>query len=338
MAAEAEAKSSDDYLEDSEVTSPTVTDGGSVSDEDGNGGWFGDLRMVARCIRNTGEGVAGVITRGAIAVASEFAQLEHDAELEASEWREQNYGTSPISSQEEEDEEASSENLILPWELPIQSTQESPDSLIKYEENQDLMDKVLELSHDENTFLKPFSSSSNNTNNESTKRFVLTDGRIQLIRQLLDIDENLAAIHARLSGRSDIKENVFWKNYFHHCERVRSEYSNASTTMDKQISGKNITTPAKTTTKVNAQTSSKPAPAPISGLSVNSLIPAEDASSNEPGAADDKSYVIASPPTSMNSVFSTTSLGDMVLIGNMANLDTHDEGSEEFEKSQTRSS
>ena len=157
--------------------------------------------MVARCIKNTGEGVAGVISRGAMAVASEFAQLERDAELEADQWREHNYGTSPASSQEggEEGEHAPEEYLALPWELPIPSTEKSTDSIINYEENIELMDEILELSQHEITFLKPFSC---NKNDESKGRFALTEARIQLIRQLLDIDENLAVTHARLSGKS----------------------------------------------------------------------------------------------------------------------------------------
>jgi hypothetical protein len=88
--------------------------------------------------------------------------------------------------------------------------------------------KIVCLSSNESTFLQPYSSRKNDgagdhhTNEEDA--FVLDESRIQVIRHLLELDDQLAATHARLSGRSDVRETVFWRNYFHHCTETRDEH------------------------------------------------------------------------------------------------------------------
>lgn len=116
----------------------------------------------------------------------------------------------------------------------------------EFEQDMDLKEKVFQLSYNERTFLEPFSSSSSSPPSPQQKddssnadddnedqydttapSFTLTERRIQLIRQLLELDEGLARSHARMSGRtgrSNVRETVFWRNYFYHCSIIRQEH------------------------------------------------------------------------------------------------------------------
>jgi hypothetical protein len=179
-------------LQDSEMTQPTD---GSVSDDEA-GGWWGaigtDFRNLATCFTDTIPpvmgGVAFFIHKTAASVAAEFAQLERDGELEAERWREEN----------ERSSEKDSKSLSLPWEI----RQDFDHAAIPvYIANNALKADILALSLDENTFLEPFSPPTSDSMAALAKSsFVLDEPRITLIRRLLDIDENLAAMQAHLSG------------------------------------------------------------------------------------------------------------------------------------------
>lgn len=121
-----------------------------------------------------------------------------------------------------------------------------------------------------------------------------------------------------------MKETVFWKNYFHHCDKLRAEH----------LSNEQHKFSADEPPKVIPTVSPKRMPVPASESSLDSLIPS--GGDSIPTQADDMSYVIASPPTSTNSNLSTYSLGDMVVVGSAEgiNLDTQDEEGEELEKVQ----
>lgn len=177
----------DDALRDSEMTQPTD---GSVS-EDEAGGWLGsistDFRNMATCFKDSTlpviGGMASMVHRTAMTVAAEIAQLERDGELDSSAWR------------AEFDTEV--ESLSLPWEI----LQDSETNAIPvFVTDGELMDAILALSHLENTFLSPFATSVGGLSRED-KTFVLDEPRVALIRRLLDADENLAAVHARLLGK-----------------------------------------------------------------------------------------------------------------------------------------
>jgi hypothetical protein len=195
-------------LEDSEMTLQTET--GSSSEEEG-GGWFGgmsaDFRVLASSIKNTAGGVASFVHRSALSVAAEIAALEHDEDTE--------HGEHCAKSSSGE-----GGPLRLPWEVKSEESTFNEDTLLK--------EKIMSLSSKESTFLQPFSSQKqdgagdHHTNEQDV--FVLDESRIQLIRQLLELDDQLAATHARLSGRSDVRETVFWRNYFHHCTETRDEH------------------------------------------------------------------------------------------------------------------
>lgn len=195
-------------LEDSEITAQTET--GSSSEEEG-GGWFGsmgaDFRVLASSIKTTAGGVASFVHRSALSVAAEIAALEHEEDAEHAEHCGNSSGEGGP--------------LRLPWEVKVDENTFSEDSLLK--------EKIASLSSKESTFLQPFASrkkdaAEDDHDADNEDAFVLTELRIQLIRRLLELDDQLAATHARLSGRSDVRETVFWRNYFHHCTETRDEH------------------------------------------------------------------------------------------------------------------
>jgi len=269
-----------DSMQDSEMT--PATDTGSISEESG-GGWFGigsDIKTFARSIKDNTPpaigGFASFIHRSAMTVAAEIAQLEREAELETERWREENYGKANCGS----------DMLHLPWEVPHHSKKLRECDTI-YEEDEELMKKIMELSCHEETFL---GGAEEKSKGEEDATFSLDEARINLIRRLLELDDNLAAMHAKLSGRSDVKETAFWRNYFCHCERVRREH------LEQKFQA----------VDVNSLDSA-------SNTSLGSLV-AADSEKN-----DDESYEyvrnsIASPPSSSNTVQTDLSVGDMVLV------------------------
>lgn len=159
-------------------------------DSAGGGGWFGDIKSLAKSTKDsifpTIDGIASMIHRSALTVAAEIAQLERDAEMEADRWREENYGNEGSPSRQ-----TRQAPLRLPWQVKPQpvSLEES-----MYDEDEGFKLRILELSTTEDTFLEPYGVG-------EADDFPLTEQRIQLIRRLLDIDENLAATHAKLSGK-----------------------------------------------------------------------------------------------------------------------------------------
>jgi hypothetical protein len=122
-----------------------------------------------------------------MSVAAEIAQLERDG---ANAWN----------------ESTSEQPLRLPWEVPCASSVEGSNS--EYTKDADLMEKILILSRDESTFLKPFTTKktmvSATPNSFDSADFILDEPRIHLIRRLLELDENLAIMHARLSGERSV--------------------------------------------------------------------------------------------------------------------------------------
>ena len=121
-------------------------------------------------------------------VAAEIAQLERDAELEAERWREENYGAASQSKK--------GEPLPLPWEVkPRDPTGELSGSIVPtYVEDENFKQAILALSTSEETFLDPYGVG-------EAEDFPLNEQRINLIRRLLAMDANLAANHAKLSGK-----------------------------------------------------------------------------------------------------------------------------------------
>jgi hypothetical protein len=145
----------------------------------------------AYTLKETAGGVADFIHRSAVAVATEIARLEDSEQANLP------------------------SGLDLPWMVPHSTVQVSEDV--------DLKNKILALSLDQSSFLQPYTMDNCNAN-----EFVLDEPRIHLIRRLLELDSCLAVTHARLSGRSDVRESVFWRNYFYNCEAVRQAHLNGA--------------------------------------------------------------------------------------------------------------
>lgn len=210
---EEEANEDDDqygdekFLTDSGITSPTEQ--GSVTSEDDlftPSSWLGglgaDFKNLASSLKETAGGVVGFVHRSAMSVAAEIAELE------------EGYSGGSKNGVDER---------MVPLPLPWEVIEEDPNGTGKrYREDGELKRKIFLLSAQENAFLTPFSSNDVHAEQEEEEEsFALDERRIQLIRHLLEVDENLAQSHARLSGRSHVSESMFWRNYFHHCDQVR---------------------------------------------------------------------------------------------------------------------
>lgn len=231
-------------------TSPTDTGSLSGGEESFLEALGADFRTLACSLRVTAGGVANYVQQSAMNVAAEIARLE-----EAEEDRAHHH-----NNLQNEADTADDTPLRLPWEIRLGGGDE-------FVEDTALKERIMELSTDETNFLRP----PVNENTAENIVFAFDEPRIQLIRRLLEMDENLARTHARLSGRSDVSENDFWKNYFDRCEEERQEH------LKQYGDQESIQSP-------------------------NSLVQAEESESdtillNE----DESSFVIASPPTSSNS-------------------------------------
>jgi hypothetical protein len=183
-------------LQDSEMTGHTES--GSVSENEA-GGWLGaigtDLRNIASCFKDNIPpvigGVASLVHQTALSVAAEIAQLERDGELEAERWN-----IAPPTDLLHKNNGP----LALPWEIRQDLT--CAESHV-YIADDELKETILDLSLHENTFRGPYAPSVSGLS-EQVLPFELDEQRIVLIRRLLDIDDNLAAMHARLSGEFNI--------------------------------------------------------------------------------------------------------------------------------------
>jgi hypothetical protein len=189
-------------MEDSDLSIPSVIDSGlsvgsgSLSEDDSAGsGWFAmsDLTSLARTLKANIppaiDGLAGAIQRGAMNVAAEFAQMERDVEREATRWREEKLA--------DKEENTKQEDLPLPWE-------KSTKGGLSYTADDCLKERILALSKDEETFLKPhtFAASAEDGELEADNSFELDDRRVKQIHRLLADDSRLSKVHAQMSGKA----------------------------------------------------------------------------------------------------------------------------------------
>lgn len=298
----------EDGLAQSDMTPLTE---GSTSEEDG--GWLGgigaDFRNIANSFKDAvpptigaiGD-IANFVQRSALSVAAEIAQLERDS-----------------SDEETGDMDHA---IHLPWEIRV----EAENGQTAYEEDAELKANIMALSSDRMTFLKPFFVKGSSNCEEDGNLVVLDEPRIHQIQRLLAIDENLAATHSVLSGRSDVKETVFWTNYFFNCEKVAEKVRRQH--LEKKQSSSLISTLTIPPSLEEPWEGGEVLPAKVEEAkarenlsrtpSQNSLVPADDSSSQAPldtSVDDAASFVqvssragIASPPCSL------VSLEDLVLV------------------------
>lgn len=254
------------------ATTPTT---GSLSEEDSFFEAIGaDIRTLAASLRDTAGGVAHFVHKSALSVAAEIARLEDED-------RQREEGLLP------EDIAATEAQLKLPWEVQRQDKEDN-DSVYLIED-EILKERILDISKDDRSFLMPATINPEGGDIE----FILDEPHIQLIRRLLEIDGNLAATHARLSGRSDVRETVFWGNYFDRCEQCRIDYLGKECVLSTVSSSPKLTDPELT------QDNDALVPVPDGE---DSLVPAEGQSlvSGSHGESTG-SFVIPSPPVSANS-------------------------------------
>lgn len=193
---------------------------GSASDESvsGNGGWLSDFRAIAWSLEQTVGGVAKIVHRTVVAIGDEIAQLEQEEmekqHSESGVFDEDSSGTLPL--------------LPLPWETPSPNDDHDEDNVV-YLEDMQLKDKILKLAENDDVFLGPYTSK-----REEDADF-LDEARISLVRRLLQVDGELARTHARLSGRSDVRETLFWKNYFYHVDEALASHVAMTTSLDSLV-------------------------------------------------------------------------------------------------------
>jgi hypothetical protein len=203
------------------------------------GGIGNDFRNLATSIKDTLPptigGIANFVHQSAMIIAAEIAQMDEEhyqssnsVPTTTSSTTSGRDGDRNLQSNRSSSEDA---YLHLPWEVvrydtlgpgggflhaEHQQNEQDPDSdsVPVYMTDEELIQIILSLSLKESTFLGPYSPShleddeedeDNNINEEGASRnisprFALDEPRIHLIRRLLDIDGNLAKIHARLSG------------------------------------------------------------------------------------------------------------------------------------------
>lgn len=152
------------------------------------------------------------------------------------------------------------------------------------------------------------------------------------------------------AGRSAVKENVFWTNYFHHCDRVRREHfepdddrqgsslvvSTSSAEIRTETSGPANNMNFTRNTVDDDHRSTKEAGGANNSASTENFIKSDDGDKSQQSSqdslvpadeslndgsfdasGDEDSYIcvntngIASPPCSLNSV------GDLVLVNKM---------------------
>ena len=207
----------------------SVSGGGGGGNSNNNGGWLSDFRAIAWSLQQTAGGVANFVHRSAVAIADEIAQLEQE-EMEKQHCE--------GSSFDDQACEGATKVLPLPWELPAvqdddddeeEEGDEEEEEEASFVEDSQLKDKILQLGENDAVFLGPFTSK-----REEDTEF-LDEARIALIRRLLQIDDQLARTHARLSGRSDVRETLFWKNYFYHVEQTQASHTALTTSLDSLV-------------------------------------------------------------------------------------------------------
>jgi hypothetical protein len=313
-------------------------------------GWLGGmgtdfLNCLTENVSPVVSGVATLVHKTAVAVANEISQLERDGELEAEaaavaerfdkDWEraEKRMGDSSSlnsSSSFDSNYDTIGECIGLPWEICQElsqhsTTEENNGEIPVYFTDKELMKKIFSLSRTDSTFFEPFSANSPEGKKQQLKyaspyssNFVMNDVRIKLIQRIMDIDENLASTHARLTGGTTVNSSdvFFWKNYFFHCDKVRAEELRQS----KQQKAKKKTASKwsrhynKRKSILSASTKENCNVGIANGNDDDeSLIPVE--SDGEEEQDDASSFVIQSPPNTGNSFTTTTSIdGDIVLV------------------------
>ncbi|CAJ1970391.1 unnamed protein product [Cylindrotheca closterium] len=262
--------------------------------------WFGslgaDFKSIATFFQDTAQpvvgGVASLVQQTALSVAAEIADWEREQQ-ESNAWQGLGESISSIDDQRP---------LLLPWEVRKWSDDDHEKKSMIVLEDEELRKDIMNLSSNESTFLEPFTSFTDSNPNE--ERFTLDDNRISLIQRLFEADESLVAAHTRISGRKGFNELVFWKNYFFNCQKLRCKKIGDLTMSHTCLESDAVLALGVQDDGNTLPLSEHDGPQVISETT-----------------KDDDSFVrIASAPNSLNTIISTKSLEDMVLVRSDSHL------------------
>jgi len=305
--------------------------------ESGDGiGWFGGigsdfLNCLTENVSPVVSGVATLVHKTAVAVANEISQLERDGELKA----ESHVSGRSVDDCVDRDDLSIdftmiSNSLTLPWEIrrdaSYNPTVKDDDELPVYVTDKKLMKKMFALSNEESTFLQPFSDEFDDDEFQKylpssyCSKFVMDAPRIKLIHRILDVDENLASIHGKLTGGVPKSlETSFWKNYFFHCERVKADEL-CRRKNQNQMRANEIKPSCETAMKEYIACSPIQEDNTMKSAKINyddeSLVPVGSDIEDE---QDDDSFVIQSPPNTGNTFATSRSIDDDIVL-----VDTHE--------------
>lgn len=231
--------------------------------------WFG-MGGLGIAALSLAQGVASAIHQTAVNVAEELAEMERlaDQELEEEEEearrrRRRDATSSSMRCDDDNDDdgdavatttfrrsEDTNRTLPLPWQVPsthhCKATRvetDDNDNDLSLVEDEQLKAMIMVLALSESTFKGPFSVE--NTTKRSTNgdeidddgeaKLYFTKERVELIETILDIDKNLAKTHSALFAPSSMDEEIFFRNYFFHCDEVRANYTIRDEELDIDI-------------------------------------------------------------------------------------------------------
>eukprot|EP00593_Proboscia_inermis_P002946 CAMPEP_0171299382 /NCGR_PEP_ID=MMETSP0816-20121228/8198_1 /TAXON_ID=420281 /ORGANISM="Proboscia inermis, Strain CCAP1064/1" /LENGTH=299 /DNA_ID=CAMNT_0011775133 /DNA_START=161 /DNA_END=1060 /DNA_ORIENTATION=- len=156
-------------------------------------------------IRQTWDGITDVISTTATHLASELDRMEEDAQSNLA----TSSSTNSISYEGDCNKSCKSASVpehLMPWEEVSANNTTTEDTDIKA--------RVLQLSLKEDTFTAPYDQ---DDAGDVDDRFEST-----IRSNLLDLDSNLSRAYSKLVKSGTVSEELFWRNYFYHCEMIRS--------------------------------------------------------------------------------------------------------------------
>mmetsp|Transcript_3224 Transcript_3224/g.9266 ORF Transcript_3224/g.9266 Transcript_3224/m.9266 type:complete len:301 (-) Transcript_3224:152-1054(-) len=218
--------------------------------------WFG-MGGLGSAALSLAQGVASAIHQTAVNVAEELAEMERLAgqEAEEEEARRHDRDEKDLCITTKRSGRASTgtttSTLPLPWQVPRttngkgsheSSNERSNDDVNSLlVEDKGLKEKILALAQTPSTFEGPFTVENTNTiliNDDDQESYTyFTKDRVELVERLLGIDKHLAKAHSVLTfGATNQKaEELFFRNYFFHCEEIRSNYTIRDEELDIDI-------------------------------------------------------------------------------------------------------
>ena len=123
---------------------------------------------------------------------------------------------------------------------------------------------------------------------------------------------------SQLTGRSDVKETAFWRNYFYHCGKVRRDVVDTRQPVETNVTASRnaLNIGGSLVDSVITENNEQHFGSSIEITGISSSVLTDD-SSLVPSSLqeDDSSYVIPSAPNSLNTFATTRSVDDLVLVG-----------------------